>query len=224
MDDSQVHGKIEQLVAEEHELWDREAAGNGTESDRQRLRELKVALDQCWDRRRRQRRPERRLRHAHLLHQRPTPLRRLRHRHPLGGCTRSGSAGNAGAGVTGEFFVETALAPAAAAAVLAGLEVELRPFSPSREPPPGGGDPLEHRLVAARCRVRGDDRAERRPCRRVDDRLPDRALALARQRVSVLAPARVLLRATRAARPRDRLSASLVRSCFAPWRSAAGWR
>ena len=49
MDDSQVHGKIEQLVAEEHELWDREAAGNGTDSDRQRLRELKVALDPCWD-------------------------------------------------------------------------------------------------------------------------------------------------------------------------------
>ena len=40
MDDSQVHGKIEQLVAEEHELWDREAAGNGTDGDRQRLREL----------------------------------------------------------------------------------------------------------------------------------------------------------------------------------------
>jgi hypothetical protein len=49
MDDSQVHGTIEQLVAEEHELWEREAAGNATEGDRQRLRELKVSLDQCWD-------------------------------------------------------------------------------------------------------------------------------------------------------------------------------
>ena len=37
MDDSQVHGTIEQLVAEEHELWEREAAGNASESDRQRL-------------------------------------------------------------------------------------------------------------------------------------------------------------------------------------------
>ena len=37
MDDPQVHGTIEQLVAEEHELWEREAAGNATESDRQRL-------------------------------------------------------------------------------------------------------------------------------------------------------------------------------------------
>lgn len=49
MDDTQLHGRIEQLVAEEHELWDREAAGNGTESDRQRLRELNISLDQCWD-------------------------------------------------------------------------------------------------------------------------------------------------------------------------------
>jgi hypothetical protein len=49
MDDSQVHGTIERLVAEEHELWEREAAGNASESDRQRLDELKVSLDQWWD-------------------------------------------------------------------------------------------------------------------------------------------------------------------------------
>jgi hypothetical protein len=49
MDDSQIHGTIEQLVAKEHELWEREAAGNANERDRQRLRELKVSLDQCWD-------------------------------------------------------------------------------------------------------------------------------------------------------------------------------
>lgn len=49
MDDPQIHGSIEQLVAEEHQLWEREAAGNATEGDRQRLRELKVSLDQCWD-------------------------------------------------------------------------------------------------------------------------------------------------------------------------------
>jgi hypothetical protein len=49
MDDSQVHTTIEQLIAEEHELWEREAAGNATESDQQRLGELKVSLDQCWD-------------------------------------------------------------------------------------------------------------------------------------------------------------------------------
>jgi hypothetical protein len=49
MDDSQVHGTIEQLVAEEHELWQREAAGNASDADRRKLQELKVSLDQCWD-------------------------------------------------------------------------------------------------------------------------------------------------------------------------------
>ncbi len=49
MDDAQIHGTIEQLVSEEHELWEREAGGNATDADRQRLGELKVSLDQCWD-------------------------------------------------------------------------------------------------------------------------------------------------------------------------------
>jgi Protein of unknown function (DUF2630) len=49
MDDSQIHGTIEQLVAEEHELWARESAGAASDGDRQRLEQLKVSLDQCWD-------------------------------------------------------------------------------------------------------------------------------------------------------------------------------
>jgi len=49
MDDSQIHAGIERLVAEEHELWEREGAGEAVEEDRARLRELKVSLDQCWD-------------------------------------------------------------------------------------------------------------------------------------------------------------------------------
>jgi Protein of unknown function (DUF2630) len=49
MDDPQIHGKIEQLVAEEHDLWARESTGSASDADRQRLQELKVALDQCWD-------------------------------------------------------------------------------------------------------------------------------------------------------------------------------
>jgi hypothetical protein len=49
MDDPQIHGTIEQLVTEEHELWEREAAGKGSDADRRRLEELKVSLDQCWD-------------------------------------------------------------------------------------------------------------------------------------------------------------------------------
>jgi hypothetical protein len=49
MDDGRVHGEIERLVDEEHGLWERESAGTATEGDRQRLAELKVSLDQCWD-------------------------------------------------------------------------------------------------------------------------------------------------------------------------------
>ena len=49
MDDSQVHATIEQLVVEEHELWERESAGKASESDRRRLQQVKVSLDQCWD-------------------------------------------------------------------------------------------------------------------------------------------------------------------------------
>ena len=49
MDDEQVRQRIEALVAEEHRLWDAEAAGSGTDDDRRRLDELKVSLDQCWD-------------------------------------------------------------------------------------------------------------------------------------------------------------------------------
>ena len=49
MDDPQVHGTIEQLVAEEHELWERESGGKASETDRRRLQDVKVSLDQCWD-------------------------------------------------------------------------------------------------------------------------------------------------------------------------------
>jgi uncharacterized protein DUF2630 len=49
MDDNQIHTRIESLVAEEHELWEREAAGNAGDAERRRLDELKVSLDQCWD-------------------------------------------------------------------------------------------------------------------------------------------------------------------------------
>ena len=49
MEDPQIHDSIEQLVAEEHELWDREAAGTASEDDRRRLEAVRVSLDQCWD-------------------------------------------------------------------------------------------------------------------------------------------------------------------------------
>jgi hypothetical protein len=49
MDDTGIHDRIEGLVAEEHQLWDVQAAGNATEADRRRLDEVKVSLDRCWD-------------------------------------------------------------------------------------------------------------------------------------------------------------------------------
>ena len=49
MDDPQIHGAIDRMVAEEHQLWEREGAGEATDEDRRRLEELRVSLDQCWD-------------------------------------------------------------------------------------------------------------------------------------------------------------------------------
>ena len=49
MDDPTIHGTIERLVAEEHELWQREATGEASETDRRRLAEIRLSLDQCWD-------------------------------------------------------------------------------------------------------------------------------------------------------------------------------
>jgi hypothetical protein len=49
MDDTQIHETIEQLVAEEHQLWEKEASGEHSEADRRRQAELTVALDTCWD-------------------------------------------------------------------------------------------------------------------------------------------------------------------------------
>ena len=48
-DDPQIHGTIEELVAEEHELWRRESDGEATDADRFRLKQIEVSLDQCWD-------------------------------------------------------------------------------------------------------------------------------------------------------------------------------
>jgi hypothetical protein len=49
MADEQVHGRIEELVAEEHDLWERESRGLASDEDRRRLAAVKVSLDQCWD-------------------------------------------------------------------------------------------------------------------------------------------------------------------------------
>jgi Protein of unknown function (DUF2630) len=49
MDDQDLIGRIDNLVAEEHGLRER-AEGQGiSEDDRDRLAKIEVALDQCWD-------------------------------------------------------------------------------------------------------------------------------------------------------------------------------
>jgi hypothetical protein len=49
MADDQIHNRIEELVAEEHELYDRAAEGDLSDSEHRRLESIKVGLDQCWD-------------------------------------------------------------------------------------------------------------------------------------------------------------------------------
>jgi predicted nuclease with TOPRIM domain len=49
MDDASIRDQIESLVAEEQRLLD-EAEGQGPDNARhERLQELKVELDRCWD-------------------------------------------------------------------------------------------------------------------------------------------------------------------------------
>jgi hypothetical protein len=49
MDDGQVIGRIDELIAEEHELRSR-TVGHGLTADEQaRLAVLEQRLDQCWD-------------------------------------------------------------------------------------------------------------------------------------------------------------------------------
>ena len=49
MEDDQIHNRIEQLVAEEQDLYERGAGGGLSVSQHSRLESIKVGLDQCWD-------------------------------------------------------------------------------------------------------------------------------------------------------------------------------
>jgi hypothetical protein len=49
MADEQVIDQINQLAHEEHTLWEKESQGSLSDADQERLRELGVQLDQCWD-------------------------------------------------------------------------------------------------------------------------------------------------------------------------------
>jgi hypothetical protein len=49
MEDEQIIERINELASEEHELWERESAGEVTPGEQERLQALAVTLDQCWD-------------------------------------------------------------------------------------------------------------------------------------------------------------------------------
>ena len=49
MDDAQVIDRINEIAHEEHALWEKESQGEATDTERERLQQLGVTLDQCWD-------------------------------------------------------------------------------------------------------------------------------------------------------------------------------
>ena len=49
MDDRNILDRIGELVAKEHELEQRHVGDELDEQEEARLRELEIALDQCWD-------------------------------------------------------------------------------------------------------------------------------------------------------------------------------
>lgn len=49
MNDKGILQHIEELVNEEHELLERSENGNLEGDEHERMRELQVQLDQCWD-------------------------------------------------------------------------------------------------------------------------------------------------------------------------------
>lgn len=49
MSDAELIERIDQLVREEHELEQNHGSGRLDVHERDRLREIEVALDQCWD-------------------------------------------------------------------------------------------------------------------------------------------------------------------------------
>ena len=49
MADEQIHNRIEELVAEEQELYGRVGEGGLSANEHNRLESVRVSLDQCWD-------------------------------------------------------------------------------------------------------------------------------------------------------------------------------
>jgi hypothetical protein len=49
MGDQGILDPINELAHEQHEIWSREARGEGSGADHHRLRRIEVMLDQLWD-------------------------------------------------------------------------------------------------------------------------------------------------------------------------------
>jgi hypothetical protein len=49
MNDAEMIRRIDQLVSEEHELEKGHEGGRLSDGERERLREIEIALDRCWD-------------------------------------------------------------------------------------------------------------------------------------------------------------------------------
>jgi hypothetical protein len=49
MADEEIHDRIERLVDEEHELYSKVGEGGLSANEHNRLEEIKLSLDQCWD-------------------------------------------------------------------------------------------------------------------------------------------------------------------------------
>jgi Protein of unknown function (DUF2630) len=49
MDDALIVQRINELADREHALWEAESRGEVSDADRERLKEIEVTLDQCWD-------------------------------------------------------------------------------------------------------------------------------------------------------------------------------
>jgi hypothetical protein len=47
--DKDVLDHINELAHEEHELFEKESRGEATAADKERLKDVGVKLDQCWD-------------------------------------------------------------------------------------------------------------------------------------------------------------------------------
>jgi hypothetical protein len=49
MDDQNVLDRINALASEEHQLLQKESGGSASAEERERLGQINVTLDQCWD-------------------------------------------------------------------------------------------------------------------------------------------------------------------------------